>query len=411
MKIQKRAISLACLAALGMAGAAQAAQVAGEALEVYGNFYPEYLKTTFNDAGTGTLSTMTAGKNAPGVGATPPKVKDDVTKIDWVNSYIGLKGQKAFGDIRAGFDVQGVIMDGNTVARSALYGDARDAFVFVSHKKLGTLQAGQFDTVYKEFGDKGLLGTSSGNFTSTSGIVSAVTWKAPSANAAGTTSFNTRINGQVRWISPNWGGVEVGLTYRPDPARTYNQNASLSAMGARWSNETFTVALAQEVHNDYRTVSGTGVATDSATTIFSASPSSKDTATRLTLGYKAGSLRVGSELVSLKYTEDATIAGNFTSYETTAWQVSAEFNVSPQVTVGGNFGKSAAGSCSLLGADCSTDGLGGTMMSLGARYDLDKSVGFFALYGKSTVNSGAVLSSGNVGGDVTNMALGMQVRF
>ena len=276
---------------------------------------------------------------------------------------------------------------------------------------------GQMDTIYKEFGDRvRLLGTSSGNFTSTSSMVSGVTWKG--ATGAGTTSFNTRINGQLRWISPNWSGVEVGVSLRPDPIKTATTDASLYAFGARWSNAKYYVGLAQEVHNDYRTVSGTNAAdiagTGATSTIYSvgANTRSKDTATRLSVGYTAEKFRLGADVSSLKYTEDATIANNFTSYETTGWQVTGEYTVNPQVTVGANYGQNAAGSCSLLGGStCSTNGLGGSMMSLGARYDYDKNIGFFALYGQSMVNSGAVLASGNIGGNVTNVALGLQVKF
>lgn len=413
MKFKYGLVTAGCLVAMGLAGTAQAVQVAGELLDVYGNFYPQYQISSFADGATGTQqSPMTAGLNTPATATTAP-TKANITQVNWVNSYLGFKGQKAFGDITAGYDFQGVVMSNGTLATETnAIGAARDAFVFVAHKKFGTLQFGQMDTIYKEFGDRvRLLGTSSSNFTSTSGIVSGVTWKAPTANAAGTTSFNTRINGQVRWISPNWSGVEVGVSIRPDPARTTTTDASLSAMGIRWSNPKYYVGLAQEVHNDYRTMSGTNAA-DVGTNIFSVAPRSKDTATRLSFGYTAEKYKLGADFSNLKYTEDATIAGNFSSYETTGWQVSGEYSVNNEVTVGGNYGKNAAGSCSLLGvATCSTDGLGGSMMSLGARYDYDKNIGFFALYGKSMVNSAAVLASGNVGGDVTNVALGLQVKF
>jgi predicted porin len=431
MKFKHGLVTAGCLAAMGFAGTAQAVQVAGELLEVYGNFYPQFQMTSFADSSTGERSTMTAGLNSP-VPVATVTTKPSVNQVNWVNSYLGFKGQKAFGDITAGYDFQGVVMKNGTLATETdSIGEARDAFVYIAHKNLGTLQLGQMDTIYKEFGDRvRFLGTSSGNFTSTSSMVSGVTWKSalklptvlttPSATTVavlpGTTSFNTRINGQIRWVSPEWSGVQVGVSYRPDPAKSATTDASLSAMGIRWSNPKYYVGLAQEVHNDYRTVSGTSDTTtpftDVATNIYSVSPRSKDTATRLSFGYTAETFRLGADLSSLKYTEDASIAGNFTSYETTGWQVTGEYTVNPQITVGANYGQNAAGSCSLLGGStCSTNGLGGSMMSLGARYDYDKNIGFFALYGQSMVNSGAVLASGNVGGNVTNVALGLQVKF
>ena len=421
MKFKYGLVTMGCMAAMGLAGTAQAVQVAGEALEVYGNFYPQFQISTFDDGTlltssvTGGPSTMTAGLNTPVVGTVLAKVSLD--QLNWVNSYIGFKGQKAFGDIKAGYDLQGVTLSAtaDTQGRTAnLWGQARDAFVFVSHKNLGTLQLGQMDTIYKEFGDRvRLLGTSSGNFTSTSNVVSGVTWAG--APGAGTTSFNTRINGQLRWISPNWKGVEVGVSYRPDPLKSANTDASLSALGIRWSNAKYYVGLAQEVHNDYRTVSGT-TATNSPTTIYNVgvgalATRSKDTATRLSVGYTGEKFKLGADLSTLKYTEDSTTVGNFSNYDTTGWQVTGEYSINPQITVGGNYGENSSGNCTLVNAVCTTSGLGGSMLSLGARYDYDKNIGFFVLYGLSKVGSGAVLAGGNVGGNVNNAALGLQVKF
>jgi hypothetical protein len=408
--MQKRAIRLACLAALGLAGSAHAVQVAGEALEIYANLYPQYQTTSFGDGSTGATSTMTAGLNTPVAGTGATKVNQ--TQVNWVNSYLAFKGQKAFGDVRAGFDLQGVVMKNGTLAtETAEIGEARDAYLFIAHNAAGTFQIGQMDTIYKEFGDRvRQLGISSGNINSSSTILSGVTWKSPAAGV-GTTSFNTRINGQIRWVSPNWNGVQLGYSHRPDPLKSATTDASLSAMGARWSNATYYVGLAQEVHNDYRTVSGS-TAADAATTIFSVAPRSKDTATRLSFGYTAEQFRIGADVASLEYTEAGTIAGNFESYKTTAWQVSGEYAVSPQVTLGAIYGVNGAGTCSLIGGGvCTSDTLGGTLLSIGARYDYDKSVGLFAIFARNTVGDGAVLASGTVGGAVTNMAVGVNVRF
>ena len=437
MKLNKHALHLACLAALGSMGSAHAVQVAGDLLEVYGNFYPQYQITSFGDASTAPLSTMTAGKNNPGVGTGAGKDPASLSQVNWVNSYLGFKGQKAFGDIKAGYDFQGVVMkNGSLATETDSIGEARDAFVFIQHAKAGTLQIGQMDTVYKEFGDRvRMLGISSGNFVSTSGMVSGVGWKsavkvagisslgvvtAPAETigtaAAGTTSFNTRINGQIRWISPNWNGVEVGVSLRPDATKTATSDGSLSAMGIRWSNATYYVGLAQEIHNDYRTMSGTGTTAATNTTVYSITPRSKDTGTRLSVGYTAGPLRLAADMATLKYTEDATVVGKFTSYETSTWQVSGEYAVTPQVTVAANYAKGNEGSCTILGGgNCTTSGLGGSLISLGARYDYDKNIGLFALFGVTTPGDAATYGSGNlasaIGGKTTNMAIGIQVKF
>lgn len=238
--------------------------------------------------------------------------------------------------------------------------------------------------------------------------------------AAGTSSFNTRIGGQFLWLSPSWGGVKVGVSYRPDPNKTATKNQTLSSMGINWSNANYYVGLGTETHNDYRAFSGTRAAAV-ATTIHNATSAtaglgSKDTATRFSVGYKAKTFRVAADVSKLKYTEEATTAGKFSSYDTTGWQVSGEYSISPQWTVAANYAKNSAGNCSLLGGTtCTTTGQGGSLLSLGGRYDLDKNVGFFAIYGATSSNDSAQFSAtglrAGVGGKMTNVAVGVQVKF
>jgi predicted porin len=402
MKVQKHAISLACLAALGFAGSAHALAVA-DGIEIIGNVYPEYRVDSFTDASTATPSTMTAN---------PGAAKVQTTQVHWTNSYIGVQGAKAFGDTKLGFVLQQTVDQDRTTTSTAAFGDARDSYLLINNKMLGELQMGQMDTIYKEFGDRvRLLGTSSGNFTSTSNVISQTTWRsgstATSASSTGVQSFNTRINGQLRWVSPNWAGVEVGVSYRPDPNRTAAQNQSLTSIGARWSNATYYVAVTQETHNDYHGISGTnaaGIYSGTAVT-------SKDTATKLSLGYTAQWGRLGMDFSKLDYNEDATAAGKVTNYNNTNWQITGEYKVTPAITIGGNYGVSGAGSCTLTTGTCSTDGLGGTMVSLGGRYDFDKNYGVFALAGRSTNNSSGQLGGANVGGNATSVAAGIQVKW
>ena len=414
---------------LGLAGSAHAVEVAGELLEFYGNFYPQYQVTNFGDSANAKQSTMTKGLNTPA--ANPAVSISPRTDVAWSQSYIGFKGKKTLGDFTVGYDLQGLVWQTNSVNNYfKILGEGRDTFAFVSHANFGTLQLGKMDTIYKELGDRvRMLGVSSSNFVSTSGILSSVGWKsavkaAPGAISstngtavANTTSFNTRINDQLRYISPNWGGFEFGVSLRPDPRRSSTTDGSLSAIGARWSNKTYYVGLAQEVHNDYRTVSGTGTTGGSVgTNIFSASPRSKDTATRLSLGYTAEPFRLAADFANLKYTEDATAIGKFSSYRANTWQVSGEYAVNAQVKVGANYAKGSQGSCILLGGGpCSTDGLGGNQFSLGARYDFNKYVGLFALYGRTISGAAATYGSGSlasaIGGKTSTMAVGVHAKF
>jgi predicted porin len=413
MKFKYHALAaVSCFAAMGLASTAQAVPIAGELLELYGNLYPQYQFTNFSDSANGTpLSTMNAGLVTPGTQrlTVGPVNK---TQLNWVNSYIGFKGKKSFGDVRAGYDLQGTLnRDINTNPTAAsLFVDTRDAFVYVEHDKLGSLNLGQMDTVYKMFGDRvRMLGVSSSNFVSTSTLVSGVGWRG--ATGAGSTSFNTRIGGQVLWLSPNWGGVQMGFSFRPDPNKSLTTNQSLSSLGINWSNDTYYIGFGQETHNDYRTFSGTAV--PATGTVQSLNPRSKDTANRVSVGYKSGPVKLAADASRLRYTEAATVAGKFTDYATTGFQLSGEYAVTPQVAVAANYATSAQGSCSLLGgALCTTTGQGGSLLSLGARYDLDKNIGFFTLYGLNRSKDGAIFAGANAPGEkVKNLAVGVQVKF
>lgn len=421
MKFKLGLVTAGCLAAMGLAGQAQAIQLVGEQLEFVGSVYPQYQMTNFGDGSGSTTSNMTAGSTTAALPAAPAVAGSaNKAQINWVNSYLGFKGKKTFGDVTAGYEFQGVLMkNGTTSTEAAEIGEARDAYVSVAHNMLGTLQLGQMDTILKEFGDRvRMLGISSSNFVSTSGIVLGPTWKTQkdstttplNTNTSGVVTFNTRVNGQLRWVSPSWGGVQLGASYRPDPNKTSASDASLTSYGVRWSNASYYVGLATEQHNDYRGFSGNVGAT--AGTIYNtATVRSKDTASRLSFGYIAEKFKLGADLSSLEYTEAGAV-GKFGSYNTTAWQISGEYSIAPKTTVAANYASGDAGTCSLVGgATCSTNGLGGTLLSLGARYDYDQNIGLYAIYGLNTVGSSATLASGAVGGNVTNMAVGIHVRF
>lgn len=436
MKFKYRvlALTLGGTFAIGLASTAQAVPVAGDLLEVYGNIYPQYQNSSFGDAAVGTAqSQMTRGAVTLVVlPATATPIGKN--QINWVNSYIGFKGKKSFGDVTVGYDLQGSLAkDVNTnPTAGSLLADTRDAFVYAEHKQVGTLSVGQQDTVYKMFGDRvRMLGVSSSNFVSTSGLVSGVGWRSATRDgttltsntatgvvtsnvtSVGVTSFNTRIGGQLVWLSPNWSGVQLGLSYRPDPNKTATQDQSLSSMGINWSNDTYYVGFGQETHKDYHPASGTN-GTPATNNIVSLNPRSKDTANRISFGYKTGAIKLGADISKLKYTEEAAAGANnkFASYSTTGWQISGEYGITPQWTLAANYAKNAAGSCTLTGPIvCTTAGQGGSLLSLGGRYDLDKNIGFFALYGINTSNDSASFASSAVGGKAKNFAIGIQAKF
>jgi|CryBogDrversion2_11_1035321.scaffolds.fasta_scaffold07962_2 predicted porin len=414
MKFKLSRIAFLCLSTLGVVSQVQAVQVAGENLEVYGTLYPEYDVTTYGDgsaAGTASNS-MQSKKTVAGnlAASTTPLQK---SQIAWSQSYIGFKGKKSVDDLTLGYDFQGVMgknidSSAGTGGTQSLFTDTRDAFVSIGLKGVGTAQFGQMDTVYKEFGDRTrLLDVSSSNFISTSNVLSNVGWK----SAGGTTSFHTRIGNQIRLISDSFNGFQAGFSYHPDENRTATQNQWLSAIGIRWSNENFYASLHQETHNDYRTFSGTG-ATEATSTLVSASPGSKDTGTRLSLQYDQDLYSIAAEFANLKYTENAQTVGKFTSYTHNTYALRGEFKVQPRWTLGANYAYEADGSCTILGgAVCTTNGLNGSLTSVGAKYSYSKDIALFMLYAANRNASNATISSSAVGGNITNVAAGVLLKF
>lgn len=80
--------------------------------------------------------------------------------------------------------------------------------------------------------------------------------------------------------------------------------------------------------------------------------------------------------------------------------------------MGVNYAYMADGSCTLLGgAACSTGGLNASLTSLGAKYNYSKDIALFMLYAANRNDRNAVVSSSAVGGNITNVAAGVQLKF
>ena len=427
MKFKFKAITVGCIAAMGMASAS-AVEVAGANLEIYGTLYPQYQTTDqVNPTPTGGNVSNMSSASSTGTAAAAPKVAVRKNQLNWVNSYIGFKGSKMFGETKVSFDLQGTLnknvdSTAGVNTNNALMSDTRDAFIALENKNYGRLALGQMDTIYKEYGDRvRMLGISSSNFVSTSGIVSGVSWKpattgngvtVTNTTAAGTSSFNTRIGGQLRYETPVWNGVQAGFSYRPDANATATQNQTLTGWAVRWTDGKYYAALANEVHNDFRVFSGTNTAVG-ATSLFSLAPRSKDTATRLSVGYTEGALQLAADVSNLNYTEAGDAGPKFARYATSAWQVSADYALSAQWNIAANYAVGAAGTCYLVNAAaCSTDGLGGSLVSLGGKYNYDKNISIYGIYGSNKNNSGSYFGSPtNPGASVTNLAVGVLIKF
>jgi hypothetical protein len=380
MKLKHHALAIASMAAAGMVTTAHAAKV-GADFEIYGNVYPQYQSSSYDGGTTTSATVMPKSTKAQLV---------DKKSVTPVNSYIGFKASRKFGDVRAGFDLQGNISTDENAKDSGFMTKPRDAYIFMQHAKLGTVTMGQMDTIYKKYGDRvRMLGVSSSNFVSTSSVASDVSWR-----GGDTTTFNTRVGQHLAYESPNFNGFQAGFSQAKPWTAGATTTKELSSAGVKWSNKTYYVGLAQETHKNYLTAGG------------------EDTANRLSFGYTAGKLRVGADLSSLDYNKPSATVSN---YKTTTWQVTGQYAIDSKWVVAANYAKGNAGSCALVsGAACTTDGLGGSMVSLGARYDYDKDIGIFMLYGKKNANANASYNKSAAtmyGGTLTDLAVGVQFKF
>ena len=144
---------------------------------------------------------------------------------------------------------------------------------------------------------------------------------------------------------------------------------------------------------------------------------SKDTASRISFGYKTGPWNLATDFATLEYSQDGLTSTAVNSYKTNTMQASVTYALNNNIQLSANTARGAAGTCSKVdGSACVTTGLGGSMTSLGAMYSFDKNTSVFALYSSASANENAsfvssAIATTNYGGTVKNMAIGIQTKF
>lgn len=409
--IRNRVVSLA-LGACAMHGGAHAA---GDPVPIdfYGKLYPEWLIQRYGTPsakGTdvGNMGSLRNDTTVLGKDASPKDGSDD---HEWSNSYVAVRGHGSGAGLQFGYDLQALIdLQGNMLDNLR----TRDAFAWVGTPRLGRLAVGRMDSIYKEFGDRvRMLGVSSGNFVSTSRVLSGVGWR-----GRGETTFHNRRSNMVTWYGPRWGEVEVGASHSFDAARAVpGQEASLSSAGIRWRRGPWYAALATEVHRDWLPVSmGDLDAAPAAESILNraATASSRDQAWRMSFAWSDRDWRVAADWAWLRYTEtDAVdLPGKFRRYRNATWAISAEYKWSAALRLSANHARGSAGSCELSASvACSTEGLGGHQTSLGAMYRLTPVVSVFALASHYRNGDAAYYGAAPQGGSVRALAAGVKVEY
>jgi predicted porin len=359
------AIALAVAATCSLPLAAQAQSN----VTIYGKLYPELVRTDVSGA-------TAKGVPVSTLSATPAGGADyTATSEDSPNSRLGFRGSEDLGNgLKAIFQLEmgfGVDTGANSSATSLF---SRDTWVGLSGG-FGTVRLGSMDTVYKNLGDTmSFLGVSSGNFISTSNILSK-----PGIGSSSASSFHLRRANSIIYETPEIGGFQWLFDYSLGEVANDISKGSVISTGVKYEAGPVYAAIAYERHNDL--FGGSKNVPSALRNDANPLANSRDSAVRATVQYKFGKeTRAEVNLVQAKYDETGGTVGKFDSYDHKVWSIALEHKITPAVTLVGSYGQSSAGSCSLVGnVACNTSGLEGKMLNLGAGYSLSKRTMLFAL--------------------------------
>lgn len=404
------------LAALLFPSAAHAQEMAPPWFEFYDKIYPEWKVQQYDTpsrAGTrvGNMGTLRNNRDVLTSNATE---KEDFHDHEWSNSYVGVRGSWIAGGLTLGYDLQALVdLQGEYTSLWSNFRenfDTRDAFVYVDHPRVGRLAGGKMDSIYKEWGDRGrMFGITSGNFISTSRLLSGVGWR-----ASGGTSFHNRRSHTLAWFGPVWSGWEVGVTHSYDDMRDGpgGPGTKLTAAAVRWREGPWYASVQTEVHRNWLPMS-LGAVAPAATSILNndATTDSRDQAWRFSWAWTEGVWKVTGDFSRLRYAEHDRrgLPGKFRSYHNLTGQLTAEYKINQTWRIAANHVNATAGSCELSGGfSCSTHGLGGYQTGGGVFYAINRSTGLFALAASTRNEDASRLGSAPQGASIASWAVGIK---
>jgi hypothetical protein len=390
-----------------------------EAFEPYGKIYPEWKVQRFGRPSLrgAEVGTMGSRRNDRVTLSKDAADKEDTGDHEWSNSYVGIRGQWSGPQVGFGYDVQ-VLIDlqgaGGPLDNLGENLATRDAILYVEFPALGRIAVGKMDSIYKEWGDRGrMFGITSGNFISTSRLVSGAGWR-----GEGDTSFHNRRSHTLGWFSPAYAGWEAGVTHSYDemPDGPGGPGTELSAAAVRWSDARWYAALETEVHRNWLPLSRNEVAGTGATSILNRpqTTTSRDQAWRLSLAWTSPAWKLTGDIARLRYAEAdaAGLPGKFRSYANRSWQLTAEYRWSDALRLAGSHVRSSAGECALsAGLPCSTAGLGGEQTGLGVFYAITRTTGLFAIAAHTRNGPGSRYGSAPQGASIASYAIGIKFEF
>lgn len=408
--MQLTKISLAVAVALGASAAAPAA-MADTKLELYGKLYPYFLVERGTDPTAKGTAVSTLSATPTGDGGAPRQ-----SGFTSGNSRLGFRGTEELGGgLKAIFQLESQVKvdDGSGSGNGGGLQFNRNTFVGFDSERLGTLLLGNNDTIFKTYGDTiGFLGLSSGTFMSTSNLLRKTGFGTSSAS-----SFHLRRANSVTYETPSFAGIQAGVQWSTDEAKTATRDPRVWSMGVKYDNGPIYVALAHEIHYDLfggsrnaPTAQRNNADTDPTT--------SKDRATQFTVEWRLNKQhKFEFDAIRKEYNESAAVAGRFSSYRNMAYLLSMENRWSDQWRTSAHYVKSQAGTCSRVNAVCTTDGLEGSKVTIGAAYYLSKRTFLWTAASRITNGKSARFSNQELGGspnpgeDLNQVALGVSHSF
>ena len=435
--MEKKALALA-VGALFVAPVAHAQITFGNdtigTVQIYGRLYPQ-LQWSKADGSTGAGATVSTMASVNGVNATAGVDSGTHFGVQTSNSRLGFRGErKVAGGMKAIWQLEQTINfeDPDDVATNNTDGQGnggvsstdvtfatRNSFVGLTGG-WGTMKLGNFDTVYKEYGDTlNMFGVKSGNVVSASNMLSHI-----GIGTNGLARFHERAPNSILYETPQLAGITAGVQYSPDERKgdpTVTRNKRLWSYGIKYDQGPFYLSLAHEIHHDFFGLSANVAA--SLRNSGDAHANSKDTATRLSGTWRLGG---GHEIVvdisKLKWSESpsAPAAQRIQEYKHTTFAIGWEGRFPGGLRGAAQYVQANAGDCSFQGtavtASCTTDGLKSHMISLAVGYDLDRNTRLYGLAnftsnGDSARYDSTSLLSPARGADIDNYAIGISYTF
>ena len=393
--------------ALALGATSMATMVQAQSVQVYGRLYP-YLNS---EKASGATAIGTAGATLAGPATGPSSISGGVTGMAAGNSNIGFRGREDLGGgLKAKFQLEGTVTVDDGAA--AGYTFNRNTFVGLEGG-FGEIRLGFMDTVFKEYGDTiGVLGVSSGTPMSSSNILRKISFGAN--NAA---RFHERRANSVRYDSPEFGGIAGAfqVATQENPNLTTGIGAQLTySFGLKYDNGPLYLAIAHEIHDNW--FGGSNNVPAAMRNNAQVGITSKDKATQATVEWRiSGDHKLEFDYIKKSYDENANVTGRFQSYSNTAYQVSIESRFGQWRTVA-QIVKSAAGSCTRVAATCSTAGLEGSKLIVGAAYSLSRRTYLFAVVDQMKNGASARFAANdfgavNHGEDTKHLILGLSHGF